>query len=135
YRHVVEAISKSSPLSETAVAQKVMDLASSHVDEAEIALGKTYPREAQLGYFLADKGLRKLEKAAERRYTFREAITRLAGRMSLFLYVTSISLITLGLTIGMLYLTHQFGEHDWPLWTLIVLLCLSGSAQLAISLV
>jgi len=51
-----------------------------------------------VGFYLIDKGLRELERTAEARLSASAALTRAAGRFSLFLYLGAITLITLILT-------------------------------------
>ncbi len=66
YRHVVEEIAKGSPLSESEVARKAIQLAH---DGAAGAVGRSGDddRVAHVGFYLVDKGRPHLERAAEMR--------------------------------------------------------------------
>ena len=97
YRHVVEKIAKQSRLSEAEVAEQAIQLAR---DGAARRGGDD--RTAHVGFYLIDKGLRELERAAQARLSAVEAFTRAAGRFPLFLYLGAIMLITLILSRGLL---------------------------------
>src|SRR5690606_872736 len=71
YRHVVERISKSSLLTETEVAQKILGLTKGHNDEF-----KSTERHRHIGYYLIDKGLRTAEKACGAKFTFSQKFKR-----------------------------------------------------------
>jgi cyclic beta-1,2-glucan synthetase len=130
YRHVVEAISKASPLSETEVAQKVLELAAKHKD-----LNVESKREDHIGYYLVDNGLRQTEIAAGMRSTLKQKLSRFTRRRPVFLFLLSISLLTLSVATGMLYVAWGYGINSWLLVTFVGLLSVSGSAHLAVSLV
>jgi cyclic beta-1,2-glucan synthetase len=130
YRHVVEAISKASPLSETEVAQKVLDLALKHKD-----LNTESKREDQLGYYLIDKGLRKTEIACGMLSTLKQKLSRFTRRKPVFLYLLSIAFVTLLSATGMFYVAWGYGINSWLLLTFVGLLSVSGSAHLAVSMV
>jgi cyclic beta-1,2-glucan synthetase len=130
YRHVVEAISKASPLSETEVAQKVLDLALKHKD-----LNTESKREDQLGYYLIDKGLRKIEIACGMLSTLKQKLSRFTRRKPVFLYLLSIAFVTLLSATGMFYVAWGYGINSWLLLTFVGLLSVSGSAHLAVSMV
>ncbi len=65
YRHVVEKIAKSSRLSEGEVARKAIQLAR----EGAARKGSD-DRAAHVGFYLIDKGLPQLERAAEARLIY-----------------------------------------------------------------
>lgn len=130
YRHVVETMAKYSPLSETEIAEKVVWLAGENAGEDPES-----KRKEHVGYYLIDKGLRTTEQAVGMRYSLRQRINRLAGRMPVFLYISSILTATIAATSVIGYYTFSFGIHNWMLLTLVCLLSASGSAQLAVSLV
>src|SRR5579872_6258569 len=89
YRHIVERIAKSSPLSEGEVARHAVQLA----QEAAAAKGAG-DRTAHVGFYLIDKGLPRLERSAEARISSFEAIHRVANRVPLLLYLSPILLMT-----------------------------------------
>jgi hypothetical protein len=64
YRHVVERISKSCDLSETQIAQKVLELT-----KRDNNGDPHFKRKEHVGYYLIDKGLRQAEQSAGMRYT------------------------------------------------------------------
>ena len=85
YRHVVERIAKASPLSESEVARKAIQLAH------EGAVRKDgNDRAAHVGFYLIDKGLPQLERTAEVRLATAEALQRIGRRFSLLLHLGTI---------------------------------------------
>ena len=130
YRHVVEAISKASPLSETEVAQKVLELAAKHK-----SLNVESKREDHIGYYLINKGLRQTEIATGMRSTVKQKLSRITRRRPVFLYLLSITFLTLTAATGMFFLAWGYGAKDWLLLSFVGLLSVSGSAHLAVSLV
>lgn len=130
YRHVVEAISKASPLSETEVAQKVLDLANRpHNDTAQTE------KRQHVGYYLIDKGLIETEQATGRRYTLKQKLVQGIRKVQVLMYISSICLITLALALSLSYVAYSYGIDRWWLLSIIGLLSLSGAAQLAVSMV
>jgi len=128
YRHVVEKLAKASRLSEIEVARKAIQLA--HDGSA----GKDGDdRAAHVGFYLIDKGLPRLERAAEARLPVSEALRRTGGRFPLFLYLGTIMLITVILTAGLLAKAHASGVPDWAL-ALIGVLALLCASHLAVAL-
>ena len=78
YRHVVERIASSSPLSEEQVARLAIQLA------ADRRRGTTggHDRAAHVGYYLIDKGLPQLERTAKVRRSAAEALRRIGRPLS-----------------------------------------------------
>ncbi len=130
YRHVVEGIAKASLLSETEVAKKVLELATNHIE-----LNLASKREDHIGYYLIDKGLAQTQKTVGIHRTFRQKVSRLSAGMPVFIYLFSILLLTLLCASGMLYIAYRYGNLGWLALTITGLLSVSGSAQLAVSLV
>ncbi len=89
YRHVIEKIGRSSKLFEGEVAQKAIQLAGE-------AVGKNgaNDRKAHVGFYLIDKGLAQLERAARAHFSALEILYKIAKRFSLLLYLGAIALIT-----------------------------------------
>ena len=129
YRHVVEKIAKGSRLSEGEVARKAIQLAH---DGAARKDGDD--RAAHVGFYLIDKGLPQLERAAEVRLSVSEAVRRTGGRFPLFLYLGTIALITVILAGGLLAKAHASGVPGWVL-VLIGVLALLCTSHLAVALV
>ncbi len=130
FRHMVETISKASPLSETEVAQKVLELATKHKE-----LSPESQREDFIGYYLIDKGLRTTEMAVGMRRTMKQKLSRITSRRPVLFYLMSIAFLTLSVATGLLFLAYIYGTKSWLLLTFIGLLSISGSAQMAVSLV
>jgi cellobiose phosphorylase len=129
YRHVVEKIAKSSPLSESKVAAKAIQLAR---ESAAKKGGDDCA--AHVGFYLIDKGLAQLERSAEVRLSAPEALRIVSSRFPLLLYLGTITLITAIFTGGLLTKAHASGLHDWLLALMGVLSLLCGS-HLAVALV
>jgi cyclic beta-1,2-glucan synthetase len=129
YRHAVEKTAKSSPLSEDAVARKAIQFA------CEYAAKKgSVDREAHVGFYLIDKGLPQLERAAKARLSVAENFRRTSNRFPLLLYPCAITLITAIFSGGLLVKAHAGGLQSWAL-ALFGILALLGSSHLAVALV
>ena len=130
YRHVVEGISKASLLSESEVAAIALRLAEQHQSDDL----KSNRRE-HVGYYLIDKGLKETERLAARRHTIRQKLIQVIGQAPVLFYLLSIVIITGALACWMFYIASNEAVTSWYLLALIGLLSVSGSGQLAISLV
>ena len=91
-------------------------------------------REAHVGFYLIDKGVPQLERAAEVRLSTSDALQRTSGRFPLLLYVGTIVLMTGVFTGGLLALAYAEDEEGWLL-ALVGLLSLICTSQLAVALV
>ncbi|MBC7867086.1 MAG: cyclic beta 1-2 glucan synthetase, partial [Gloeobacteraceae cyanobacterium ES-bin-316] len=89
YRHAVEKIAKYSALTEHKVAEIAIQLA------LENARSNTETRKNHVGYFLAGKGLKKLEKAAKMKCGKMDSCKRMFNRVPTLYYIGGILLITL----------------------------------------
>ncbi|HEY5291628.1 MAG TPA: glucoamylase family protein, partial [Burkholderiales bacterium] len=138
YRHVVERIAKASRLSEGEVARKAIQLAhegaASALAKAGTHEGAGGDRTSHVGYYLIDKGLPQLKRAAEVRLSIAEAVQRTASRVPLLLYLGTILLLTLIFAGNLLATAHAGGLHGWTLALIAVLVVLCTS-HLAIALV
>jgi len=130
YRHVVESISKKSSLSETEVAEKALELTKRYKEQHPESI-----RHQHIGYYLIDRGLKETERASQMHYTLKQNLTRGINKAPVFFYLFCIALITFTVAAGMWYLAYTHGVRNWWLLSLLGLLSVSGSAQLAISLV
>ena len=128
YRHAVEKIAKGSPLSEGEVARKAIQLSG---EEASRRGGDD--RAAHVGFYLIDKGLPRLERAARMRLSALEALARTGRRVPLLLYLGAITLMTAMFAGGLLAKAHAGGYPDWQL-ALMGFLSLLGGSQLAVAL-
>ena len=129
YRHVVEKIAKSSPLSENEVTRIAIRLAEEHAGREN-----SDDRENHVGFYLIDKGLARLEELAGARLSFTETIRKIIHRFSLLFYLGTITLITLIFTGCLLAEAHYNGMRGPWVW-LIGMVSLLSVSQLAIALV
>ena len=142
YRHVVERIAKASRLSEGEVARKAIQLAHEGAASATARAGTPGgahgvtggDRTSHVGYYLIDKGLPQLERAAEVRLSIADAVQRTGCRFPLLLYLGTILLLTLIFAGSLLAKAHAGGLHGWML-TLIAILVVLCTSHLAIALV
>ena len=119
YRHAVEKIAKASPLSEGDVAREAMRLA--------------HAAAAHVGFYLIDKGVPELERAAQARVSLLDAARRTSRRMALPLYLGAIALVT-GIISAGLVMGYAGGAREWML-VLIGLVSALAASQLAVALV
>jgi cellobiose phosphorylase len=128
YRHSVEAIARHGLLSETEVAQKAIRLAANGVREK----GRE-DRTSHVGFYLIDKGVPLLERAANVRRPWRAILEKGIHRFPLALYAGGIGTLTLLATFGFFRQAQALEAHGWRLvfFTLVFLICAS---QLAVAL-
>jgi len=128
YRHVVEKVARSSPLSESEVARQAVKLA------REGAAGKgSDERTAHVGYYLIGKGGRQLGRTAEVRRSIPEVLRGMIDRFPLLLYLGTIALITAIFSGSLLAKAHASGLHNWHV-ALIGLPLVLGASHLAVAL-
>jgi len=123
YRHAVERLSKRSPLTELEVVRHV-------VDRAKQATGKK-PR--HVGYYLIGDGAVAFEKSIGYRPRLGERTTRWTLRHPTFVYLGSLSVLTLLLLVPVL---KYFTDAGGTLWQglLFCLLALIPASEFALSL-
>jgi len=132
YRHATERVAKQGRLSEGEVARKAVELARAAV---AVDAGKgAGDRAGHVGFYLIDKGLPVLERAADVHLSGAEALRRAAGRFPLLLYLGAIALITVIIAGSLLALAHADRVRDWALAPIAIISLLAGS-QLAVALV
>lgn len=129
YRHVIEKIAGSCPLSETEVAKKVLELAQDESNENK------HIKYSHVGYYLIDKGLKQTEKVVAMQRSFIQKIANIAKEVPVFLYLFSIISITIVGGGAMFYVAYEYSTLEWEILIVIEILCFAGFAQLAISLV
>jgi cellobiose phosphorylase len=134
YRHAVEKTAKASRLSEGEVARKAIQLAHEAAASAMAKGGAAGDRPSHVGYYLIDKGLPQLKRAAQVRLSIAEAVQRTAFRFPLLLYLGTIVLLTLIFAGTLLETAHAGGLDGWSL-TLIAILVVLCTSHLAIALV
>ena len=110
YRRTVERLAKNSGLSEIEVASKAIQLtcdrAGTHGDN---------DREAHVGFYLIDEGLRQLEKIIGARRSASEILRGIGRRSPLPFYAGGIMLLTAIATAGLLAMAFASGVHGWLL--------------------
>ena len=132
YRHVIEKIARNSLLSESEVASRAIGLTSKNTVSQES--GQYFDdRSKHVGFYLIDKGLPQLEQRAEVRLSVFKVFRRFISRFPLFLYLSSITLITLMFSGGLLARAYAAGMRGWQLM-LIGILSLLCTSQLAVAL-
>jgi len=128
YRHVIEAIATHSPLSETEVAEKTIELTKSyHIADEQ------YKREKHVGYYLIGKGFDQLKEATQMRFGVRQSLTSFIEKRPVFIYLTSIVILALAITLGMLSVAWNYGDFSTQILLLVGLLCAAGGTHLAIT--
>jgi cellobiose phosphorylase len=129
YRHVVEKIAKSSPLSENEVARAAIRLAGGIEGKAD-----GDDRANHVGYYLMDKGLALLERHAGVRLPPTEVVQKVIHRMPLLFYLGTICIATVIFTGYLLAEALSRGLSGPWVWIIVIVLLLSVS-RLAIALV
>ena len=129
YRHVVEKMARSSRLSEREVARHAI-----HLAQQGASGNGGDDRETHVGFYLIDKGVPQLERAAEVRLSSAEALQRTSGRFPSLLYVGTIVLMSVLFTGGLLAQAYAEDVEGWFL-ALVGLLSLLCTSQLAVALV
>jgi cyclic beta-1,2-glucan synthetase len=129
YRHAVEKIAKSSPLSEHEVARAATRLAeessASHVNDN---------RAKHVGFYLIDEGRAVLETLAGASLPFAEAARKAVHRFPSLFYFGTMTMITVILT-GCLFAEAYSKELRGPFLWLVGIISLLAASQLAIALV
>lgn len=124
YRHVVEMIAVGSPLSETEIAKKTI----------ELTKRPGLPdRQKHVGYYLIDNGFDQLKEATQMRFSIKQGLTDFMEKRPTFIYLSSISLLTVSIAFAMFSVAWVHGKFSWEFLILIALLCMAGAAHLAIS--
>jgi hypothetical protein len=114
YRHAIEKIAKSCPLSESEIALKAIGFArteATHKDDEQT--GDNLP--THVGFYLIDKGLTQLERTAGVRHSTYEYLQKIGRSFPLPVYVGLIALITVIFTGSLLEKAYSDGVPDWLL--------------------
>jgi cyclic beta-1,2-glucan synthetase len=128
-RHVVETTAKRSGLGERDVAERAVELA-----REGARLAGTGARSAHVGFYLLDKGLSQLERAARARFSIAETVRRGCLRHPLALYLGSIVALTVLPVTALMVSLRGEGASGWLLGPFGVLLLVCAS-QVAVALV
>ena len=129
YRHVVEEIAKSSSLSENEVAGLAVEEARSGRRDAPEADASSASA-GHVGYFLVDRGLRRLERAARMRRNTWMQLRRLGELFPLPVYLGALALTTVVATSPVVVWSAEMGLHGAGLaaWAILLGLCASQTA-------
>ncbi|MBI3231142.1 MAG: hypothetical protein HYZ45_13515 [Burkholderiales bacterium] len=130
YRHAVEKIGKHSDLSEVQIAQMALELANSAARNQSAADA----RQQHIGYYLIGNGLPQLQQKCGLRLPWHLRLRQLAGQAPFALYLSSIALLTLVFSAGLLWQAWREGDAIWLMLWLAALVALAGS-QLALAMV
>ena len=128
YRHAVEKIAKHSLLSESEVARHAIDLSREALSRHNMG-----HRETHVGFYLIDKGLPQLEQKAQMRKPLSEAVRREICKYPLFIYLTTIMVLTVIVTFGLLLNITDY-LHGWILAPVVLIIAL-GTSSLAVGLI
>ena len=126
YRQIVEETAKSSPLSEPEVARRAI-----HLARAAASQEGSPQRTAHVGYFLIDQGQAEFERVTLRHQPVTRWIARQCRGRAFPLYVGSILLLSLLVTMGVMAVTGMSGLEGWAA-TGLLFLC---ATQLSVSLI
>ncbi|MDP1680348.1 MAG: cyclic beta 1-2 glucan synthetase, partial [Burkholderiales bacterium] len=145
YRHAIEKLAKTSPLSEADVARSAIQLAqtarAAQLDQTAQPVQTARPvqpdcgeRAVHVGFYLIDQGLAALETQAQVRFSLAEKLAKISARRPLGWYLGAITLLTLLFSAGLLAMAQAQGVSDEML-VAIGLLALLSTSQLALALV
>ncbi len=128
YRRVVEKIARNSGIPEPEVASMAIDMATAGAGGSGCRA-----RSGHVGYYLIDKGVHELERAAGVRWPWPRLLERRIRRCPLALYMGGIALMTLFPTAALLWLIQLAGVGGLMLTGCAAVL-LIGTSQLAVEL-
>jgi cellobiose phosphorylase len=94
YRHVVEKMARTSLMTEWELARKVVELA-----QQAAAISGVEDRSAHVGFYLMDKGIAQIERAAQVRKSFIQTVRRICHHHPLFCYLGTILIATVACTM------------------------------------
>src|SRR6185312_3206966 len=123
YRHVVEELARRGDADEGDVARKAVELAR----EAAHGLGAEDDRAAHVGYYLVDKGRRRLESSTGAGVSWPEKLRRTTRRISVPLYLGCVAAITAAITAVLLASALHEEPSTAVLAALAILLVLAAS--------
>lgn len=129
YRHVVEHIAKKSKIAENLVARIAIKLA------ADNALANEKDnRTSHVGYYLIDGGVIQTKKVANMPVSGFSKFRNLFKRLWFALYLTTILIVTVTISVGILLTAQVDTKQTWFL-SIIAFLSLLSASQLAVSVV
>lgn len=118
YRHVVEKLSKYSTKTESEVAALAIQLSADNKDDS---------RKKHVGYFLIDKGLQQLEKAAEVKLPLSNKLQKTITNRPLFWYMATIAIFTFLLCWFIISSNYIYPFKNWQLCIVALIGCIAAS--------
>ena len=128
YRHVVENIAKKSNYSEQQVAEMLVQLTKESVQKNDDK------RLSHIGYYLRGKELKRIEKLAGARLTYREKNKKLANKFPLTIYIGGIIFLSVLICWALIGKAHIEGFNSWQL-IILSALSLLATSMVAVSIV
>jgi cyclic beta-1,2-glucan synthetase len=128
YRHSIESISKNSDLSEDAIANMAIDCTKKSTDTI------LESPESHVGFFLTGRGKCKLEKMAAVRYSVRQQCKNYFNKIPVFIYTSSIILLSLIFTFFLVWSVYIEGFKNW-VFIPFTLICFVAVSRLASTLI
>jgi cyclic beta-1,2-glucan synthetase len=126
YRHTVERIARLGLLSEEKVAIMAVKLA-----QESLEANDSDDRSAHVGFYLIDKGLPELERAAGMSRSLMESLnSTIIHRFPLLCYLGTITLVTATIVVAVLAQAYELGSSGWTLVlaSIFLVLCMSSPA-------
>ncbi len=144
YRHVIEEVARDSNCSELAVAHEAIVLAQKAKTQLTVNVTNVHDQAMQaravhVGYYLIDRGRQVLECTVGFQVSWKLRASRICNNYRLSLYLGSVFLLTLTVTLVILFYFNQWylngsGLENWRYWVFAIPCMISFSA-LVISLV
>ncbi|MRR14043.1 hypothetical protein EG833_01150 [archaeon] len=125
YRHTVERIARLSLLSEEEVALEAVKLSQESFEDKG---GED--RSAHIGFYLIDKGLPELERAAGMSRSLRQSLSEPVHQFPLLCYLGTITLFTALISATVLDKAQELGSGGWMLVlsSIFLVICISSPA-------
>jgi cyclic beta-1,2-glucan synthetase len=125
YRHTVERIARFSLHPEEEIALLAVKLAQESVESKG-----SEDRSAHVGFYLIDKGLPELERAAGMSLSLMESLSRTIYQFPLLCYLGAITLVTALTTATVLGQAYELGSEGWMLVlaSIFLVICISSPA-------
>lgn len=130
YRHVIENIAKSCPLSETEVAEAAVKFAAGTLNRDGAA-----SKASHIGYYLIDKGRKQLQRFCGAQIPVAKKILEVILNKPVRLYICSIMLLSALLTGGISYLFFETGNYSVLFSVLFLILSFFCTTQLATAII
>ncbi len=96
--------------------------------QKSVAVKGSEDRSAHIGFYLIDKGLLELERAAGMSRSLVESLSRAINRFPLFCYLGAITLVTAFITAAVMGQAYELGSSVWILLSACVLLVIRMSS-------